>query len=240
MKTTGCILFGLLCNFSILAFGQNASNDFYRINKAYQAHDYLHVHMKINAYSSWTDKSAYEQKSCEVKKSKAQRNTNLGEMVMIVNNKYSVTVDQQAKKILLLPASISEFKLSDNELMIPKLDSMLLSICKKVEFTKESDGLYTYEFTMETGDYERMKLTFSPKTFLIQRMVFFYKKEQQFEGSGPTKKPRLEIIYQKTEFPKYIDEEEFTYNQYIIKQNGKLVCRPAYKSFQLINQLPQK
>ncbi len=240
MSSIRHILFLLLFHTGILAVCQNASNDFYRINKAYQAHDNLHVQMKINAYRSWTDKSAYEQKSCEVKKSQAQRSTDLGEMVMIVNNKYSVTIDQQAKKILLLPASISETKLSDSELMIPKLDSMLLSICKKVEFIKEPDGLYTYEFTMETGDYERMKLTFSPKTFLIQRIVFFYKKEQQFEGSGPAKKPRLEIIYQKTDFPKYINELEFTYDQYVMKQNGKLVCRPSYKSYQLINQLPQK
>lgn len=227
----------LLCIPGLWVSGQNASADFYRINKAYQASDKLLVVMKINAYRSWTDKVSYEQKNCTIKKSGPQKYTNMEQAITIANTNYSLTVDHEQKKILLLPARITETPFSDREMLIPKLDSVLLKVCKKVEFSKEADGNYCYQFIMERGDYEKMKIVFSPKTYLLQRITFYYREAQQFDGYGPEQKPRLEIQYSKTEFPKDINEADFTYADYLVKQGSKLVCRPQYKSYQLINQL---
>lgn len=218
-------------------YGQNASADFYRINKAYQASENLLVVMKINAYRSWVDKTSYEQKNCTIKKNGPQKYTNIEQAITIANRDYSLTVDHGQKKILLLPARITETPFSDREILMPKLDSVLLKVCKKVEFSKEGDGNYCYQFIMEGGDYEKMKIVFSPKTYLLQKITFYYREAQQFDGYGPEQKPRLEIHYTKTEFPKNMDEADFTYTNYLVKQGNKLVCKPQYKSYQLINQL---
>ena len=234
LRSIFLLVFGIS---GLWASGQNASADFYRINKAYQASENLLVVMKINAYRSWADKVSYEQKNCTIKKNGPQKYTNIEQAITIANKNYSLTVDHEQKKILLLPARITETPFSDREILMPKLDSVLLKVCKKVEFNKEADGNHSYQFTMEAGDYEKMKIVFSPKTYLLQRITFYYRDAQQFDGYGPEQKPRLEIQYTKTEFPKSMDESDFTYANYLVKQGNKLVCRPQYKSYQLINQL---
>lgn len=223
--------------FGSAGFAQNASADFYRINKAYQASGNLLVTMKINAYRSWSDKVSYEQKNCTIKKSKGQKYMNIEQAVSILNANYSLTIDHEQRKILLLPARVTDNPYSEQEMLMPKLDSVLLKLCKKVEFNKEADGNYSYQFLFERGEYEKLKIVFSPRSYLLQKITFYYREAQQFDGYGPEQKPRMEIQYTKTEFPKTMNESDFTYANYLVKEGSKLVCRSPYKTYELINQL---
>lgn len=219
---------------------QDVNADLYRINKAYQNRDHIYLEMKVNAYRTWTDRNPYEQKEGVIMKSNVRKYTSIGDITMILNNSYSVTVDHAGKKILVLPASVNSQQAS-GDLLMPRLDTVLLKVCRKIEFFKEPGGSHGYEFTMKEGnEYDRIRISFSPKTYLIRQIIFYYNEEHEEKGSGVKKKPRLEITYTKTEFPGKMNDQEFTYDKYLVLEKGRLVCRSQYKNYQLINQLPKK
>lgn len=220
------------------SIAQKPGEDFVKINKAYLEHKDIYIEMVYKVYRNWSDEVPLDIKNAVLKKYGALKYYRLDKLETVLTSNYVITVNHSMKIITLLKSHITpDFDKKADLLQI--VDSSIIKTCRKIEFKKEKENLNSYTLTPKHSEYEIIKIVFSSDNYYIRKIIFYYKKEESADGSKkePKQKPRMEINYVQINPIKEFKSQDFDYSRFLITENGKLVCRKEYRSYQFINQL---
>ncbi|MEO0472060.1 MAG: hypothetical protein AAF206_20700, partial [Bacteroidota bacterium] len=90
-------------------------------------------------------------------------------------------------------------------------------------------------FVFPAGQYHSFELIYDQRTYLIQRMIFFFAAPIQSTEDGPLEKARLEIRYEKLRKNPTDQALYFRSQRYFQKLSPSAVLQPAYADYQLAN-----
>ena len=219
-----------------ICFSQVAKDDFMRINNTYQSSEEVSFKASYQAFSNHTVQTPLSTESGEVKKKGDASYSRIGSIETIVNEHYRVIVDHEDKNISVLGIKKQEGKQEKDTYPVDL--EKLLALCTKVEFSKTGTEQGCYTIEIPEMEYKQIKLFYNTTSFFIEKIILYYSEKQNLvDGEGPQDTPRLEISY--SDYTTHPDEKQlvFTYDPYLEKQNGKLVAKPAYKSYTVHEQL---
>lgn len=214
---------------------QNLKEDFVRVNQVYEKNKQLFFQTEYRAF-----KSTEEDKPLHIEIGMFYRNNDLnyqkiGAIESIKTKDYYLMVDHEESRMAILN-SVS-FK---NEVQTPLemlQEANLLDYCEVIAFQKEEEGQTSYLIKPSISEYESIKIILNSKTFFIEKLILFYKNEQDLEDDGLLAKPRLEIIFKDINTNPDFPTEIFTYNNFLTRERGKLSCKSQYSHYTLENHL---
>jgi hypothetical protein len=181
-------------------------------------------------------KIPFQKETGELKRDGDLQYSRIGNIEMVRSKNYITIADHGDKNISVLGLS------AENENPVMKTFMVdienTLKICTKAEFKKENSTQNSYLLEMPSEEYSQVKIVYNSKTFLIEKLIMFYLKEENLseEEGGLKEAPRLEITYMNIDTSPKLKALEFTYDKFLEMKSGKLVCREAYKGYELIDQ----
>lgn len=222
-------------------FSQVAKEDFANINKAYTEHPRLSLKMKYEIFKNRTTAVTTSTETGILKQKDDARYTRIGKIESVENEQYKMIVDHEDKNISLLgklPAPEQAVKSGDATGVSPVDLEKILQICKKVEFKKLNETQNSYTLILPGEEYEEIRLIYNSKTFFIEKLVMCYAEKQNLDDNdeGLKEAPRMEISYSEYNTKPDFGKTAFTYEAFLEKRNGKLVARPAYKTYEIHDQ----
>ena len=235
MRIFGAILFPFFIN---IGFAQVSKEDFAKINKVYISHPQLYFKAKYDLYKNQNIKETFESEMGETKRNGNLLYTKIGKIESIHSEKYNVIVDNEDKTISLLAHDPDENGF-DEKLYMINLEKTL-KLCTKVEFAKEIGSQNSYLLTLPYSEYSQVKITYNKKTFFIEKITLYYKKEQVLNEQDKNEKkeqPRVEITYYDFDETPHFNETDFSYDKFLEKANGKFRCKSTYSGYTLKNLL---
>ena len=227
-------IFSMAILLLIAANGQSqiAKEDFAAINKAYVTNSHLSMKVKYELYKNKTVNEVFQVETGEIKRNGNNKNTRIGNMETIENEKYRLIVDHEDKNISLLGIiTLPGVAVQKEDLYLVNLEKML-AVCSKVEFKEENNDQNSYRLQLPMEEYDEIKITYNKKTFFIEKMILYYQEAQNLEERGGLKEPpRMEISYYDFNMDPRFTEADFTYHRFLEKRNGKLMGTTAYKTY---------
>ncbi len=225
--------------YTTTCFGQVAKEDFEKINKAYAKHSTISMQVTYDLYRNKVDKTVLQSQQGEFKRSGNLYCSRIGTVQTLDTEKYKLILDEEDKNITLLGKDNSTPEEANRMDVFSMNFDRLLAMCSKVVFKAENESQNSYVLSFENDEYDEMKLVFNKKTFFLEKMLLFYSQAQNMEGEKEDlkEKPRLEITYSNIKLDVRFPENEFSYDKYLIKKDGKLVGKAGYKEYTINDQL---
>lgn len=235
------ILFLLILTLGKISMAQTAKDDFAKINDTYAGFKQLSIKIKYELFQNKQTKAPYQTLFGEFKKDGSKTYSVIGPVESVDNEDYLVIVDNEDKSISLLGKSKGSEKIkedSKNELYLVNMQK-LLSMCTKISFKQENEQHSSYMLELDDVQYEKIKITFNRKTFLIEKMVFFYNETENLDGKEDGKKeaPRMEVSYYELNQKPLLSAAVFTYNKFLEKSSNDFKCKEPYKGYEINNHL---
>lgn len=228
------LFFILLFTISHAATAQDAKTDILRVDQAYRAVKSLSVKMTYRLYATHDTKTVTDVQEGEYKKQGNHHRTRIAGVETLWDKDYTIVCDRNNEMIVIgnpVKVDIKPFQVS--------LDS-LLKICSKVVATENAtQRTYRLEFANSRfAEYTAMDVYINRNTWMIDRMVLFYRQSVALNAEKPDEKypPRLEISYTDIRQNITFDEDEFAVSRYIETVKGKIKCAAAFSTYRLFNQ----
>jgi len=112
-----------------------------------------------------------------------------------------------------------------------------LEACDSVSLSEPTPGTRKITLEIALPDLERVELYFDPKTHLMQKVILFYREEEEWEENKPATQARMELIYQKQDAHPVFAKDLFSIDRFVRKiDNGGFTPAPRFKNYAFINQ----
>lgn len=243
MKKFFILIFLLSCwQFSS---AQDFEKDLKAILANYSGTDSYKMQLDYKLYRNHSSGAPIEEKTATVIKDANNYFADMFEVITLVNDKYIVIVDKASQLVMI--DKMSPDWLKKKEITIP--DSLFENLQKLMSLSPEkwvkktsfkqvssSEGMYNIEFNY--GDYLNQKLFFNLKDFTINKAIYYYEKEFDFEENVSSSKPRLEVVYKKFSKEFSVNKDTFSENKYLsVLKNGEVKLNEAFSGYDLVNHL---
>ena len=231
-------LISIFLLFTANCFAQIAKDDFAAINKTYSSSNHLSMKMKYEVFKNKNATSALQVENGEVQRNGNASHTRIAKTETIQTDKYTLIVDHEDKNISVLGSDQTKPSENNDKLYMVDLEK-LLKLCSKVEFKKENDRQNSYLMAIPSSEYSEVKIIYNKKTMFIEKMVLFYSQAQNLEEKeeAPKEPPRLEITYSEINTNPNFSNDDFTYDKFVEKHNGKFRCKELYKGYTITEDM---
>lgn len=185
-----------------------AIEDFNKIYKAYLDNSRISMDITYQYFSSYTSNTPSQTSYGTIKRNGKCFYNKILNTESLLNEDYYINIDH-TNKIILLNNPVNT--LPNNGLPI-KLDGYfnLYSSIKKDETDKEN---IKYIFGMASGNIEEVNISFSRKTFLVKKIVVFYRHGLLY--TNEKEKPRIEITYRNVKTDPFFPAGFFSEKRYL-------------------------
>jgi hypothetical protein len=175
---------------------------------------------------------ASETESAVVYKLGSARLMKLGKVETLTTEKYSITVDNDEKLILVNKNSIGK----SGDLPID-LDS-LAKFITNTRFTKEG-GKGIYKLGLKAGEYESVEIEFNTATYLISKLTLYLRNyDDKEEGENRlSNKPRLELSITDFTTTPVISKTELLETKYVRIQGQDVRLQERYAQYKLVSYI---
>lgn len=214
-----------------LLTGQDARADFDRINQGYLQSEQYQLEVQIEVYPGPDATDAIQTNRISVKRMGKQFHTQQGEIETLVNARYGLLINHQKKKIVVQPAAYTQ--LPDQALFV--LDSTL-SQWADIDYQRLSPQAAAYHLRGGKGAYTRMSVYFHPKSFHLQKLVFFPRKKMRVAGTAPHL-VRFEVVFEQFRAKARFSEADFSERPFIRRIKGQLQPHTPFQHYELISYL---
>jgi hypothetical protein len=224
-----------LLNITISAQTSYAT-DIEKINKAYLKNTKLEMSMDYEAFSNYTSKEPVDRQVGVVKRDGDLLYNQLSSMESLHTTKYNIVVDNESKEIAIM-AILNSKETPDYSNLLGDIEKFI-SMCKSV--SEVVVGKQSRELRMimpEASDYTQVFLTYDVKTYMVRKMVLFFRKEEQVTDNSPKESPRIEISYTNINLKPKFTKDEFTYERFVVKENSKYIGLGKYMNYNVMSQI---
>lgn len=214
---------------------QDATTDFKKINQAY-ANRAIMADVTVKVFDNWSETKPSTERKGQLKKWKGYHYYALGDMVTISTPSSYLAVDHARKVIFLSSRSEANtgFDLSNLDKQLPQL----LKSCKKITYAKDGQHSASYLLVYKGNGFEKIRISFDTRTFLLTRIEVFSTVEDGKEVIGnKLKQPRMELSFQHTKKDVNLSERDFSYGSFLELKGKTWTKKKAFQQYQFINQL---
>jgi hypothetical protein len=222
---------------NLLGIAQNVKQDLMKINEVYSTITNLSMEINYSVFSSAQSNVALETHTGIFKQHDGMFYSRLKEVESLHNKNCSVVIDNEDKMIVVANPTKSDV----SKITLIDMDKSLKT-CSSVETIVSKGNQAGYKFVYKqnvVSEYDAIELYFNKKTFLIEKMVMYYRQKQNLKENEPDaikEKPRLEIVFFNTNLKTVTDVSFFSEARFVEKRKGKYFPVNAYNQYQLIDQ----
>lgn len=234
MKNTFIILFLLFCCFSATGQLHYDRSDFENINQAYAKLTTLQTQVDYVYYSSHSTKTVGQTLQAVLSIKGADYHYQLGEVETLYTSNLTIIADHEEKKIMLDGGHIR----ARDVLFGANLDT-LLTVCHRIKASYPGGRVKKYELYAHLAETERIDIYFDTTTFLMQKVVLFYKEPLKVEYGGTGDKPRLELVYRRQDTQPTFAKNLFDPGRFVKKSGHRFLASGTFRTYQIIDHTPQ-
>jgi hypothetical protein len=232
-----CILFFVAFFLGYLPVdAQNAKADILRINDAYSKFTNMSMDITYRVFLNQTSTLPYETETGFYRQNGNLRYNKLKQIESLQNSNYLIVVDNELKRIVVG----NPVKFDPAKITLLNLDSAL-SKCSSVNYINVNalQGGYSMIFKSTiVSEFEKVELYFNKKTYVVEKMVFFYRQKIRLatEENAVAERPKLEISFSQFSFEKLEDATFFSEKKFIEKNKGNYIAASSYNGYKIIDQ----
>jgi hypothetical protein len=225
------------CLFSLFAKSQNAKEEMKKMNEAYLKHVDLTMDIAYNVYANWTDASPIEKNSGFYMQHGTDRYNKLNRIESVQNKECALVIDNEEKMILVG----NPVKFDPAKITMLNLDTAFSKYASvtPIKVSAPQKGYKLIFKTSAASEYEAVDIYFNTKTYLMEKMVFYYRNKVQLQKTNrdeAKEKPRLEIIFSKVSTAPNPDLKLYSEPRFIAKTTNSYRAVGTYSSYKLVNQ----
>jgi len=230
-------LYIIIFLFAFSAKAQNAKEDIKKVNESYVKHKDLSMGITYNVFAAYDDNVPMETSAGSYNQHGNARYNRLNEIESVQNSDFSLVIDHDEKMIVIG----NPIKFNPGKIMLLDLDSAL-SMYSSVKYIDNNVSQKGYSMVFKptaASEYDKVDMYFNAKTYLVERMVFYYRDKVQLKKTNqdaPEEKPKLEIIFSKISVEPVSDFKFYSAGRFVDKKNGKYVGVGECSSYKVINQ----
>ncbi|MDB5258506.1 MAG: hypothetical protein JWM14_3201 [Chitinophagaceae bacterium] len=154
----------------------------------------------------------------------------IADIEIISNKNYTFTVDHTERHMYYSPSYLN-MKAESAQVDVTKI--MDYCSIEKQETVDATHKAYILVPKLASDDFERVRLVYDTKTFMINELQLNYAKSMEYVVKGtPVKgKPIMVVVYKNYKINQTINEQVFTYHKFVKKEKDKLVIKDTYKNY---------
>ena len=222
-------LFLLIGSLDVVAQQSQASQDFERINATYAKLTELKTNVAYVLYPNHAATIPFQQEKASLWISGKNSLYKIGAVETLHTPEYTILIDHDEAQLIVQPTGPGR----PDPLTGIELDS-LLSYCSELSMQEEANSR-TYTLSLPFGELERIQIRFDRSTYLMEKVILYYRQTEEMEEGLPAEKPRLEINYLSQENRARFAKDAFSIYQYIQHDGTQFQPITLYQSYQFID-----
>jgi hypothetical protein len=193
-----------------------------KMQKEYAAAGRMHIIMSIKAFEKNSAIVPFYNKKAEIKKDDQNYFYQFGDNDMLLNQKYLVMIDHQAKQIVCNKNSMKAMKGFQDPIKM-NLDSLITSFGKASYQGKKGD-MEHYQIIHRKGAIKQTDMYFVTQTNLIRKI------EYRYEGSQ-----FVVIEFELFDRQPHLEANTFDEGRYLSWVNGKMKSSSSHSQYKVID-----
>ena len=227
-----CILVVVLVCKSPLSFSQDISSDLQRMKSTYDGFSSISYEADYISYMNNLSTPSVDVAHGSLVQQGNDKYQKIGNIEIISNDQYTLTADHDAHSLYYSANSINTPQQTVT-MDVPQL----LEFCtiKKIEKVNDSYNAFTLVPKKKSDDFERVRIVYETKTYLVKEMQLHYAKSTTYvvKGKAMQGKPILVVAFKNYKINPKINQQLFTYDKFIRKEKEQLLVKPAYKNYSI-------
>lgn len=204
-----------------------------RLRQFYAEHDYIYHELTYTLYADHKAATPHSVDQGVFIQSRYARYAQLASIESLTTSDYAIGVDHD-DRILMIANRIS---LPPTATPLDQLEAWTADP-EQVEIRNASEQHDVLLMKTEYGEVEQAEIWYDKQTFQPAKIIFWYRRSIVLETDeeGEPVQPRMEIEYRHTDLNEQ-GRERLDLGTYVLKKSGQWVLSPAYRGYELINNI---
>lgn len=205
---------------------QEFFSDLQEMRKTYENADAFQANVDVKMFENGKHTIS---KYAKIKKTGKNFFYELDNITFLLNEKYSVMVNNVSKVIVFGEQSEGSAELYESlhQFRIEEMDSLFRQN-KEWKFKGISNAQKQYELFNQGAYINKTELFINASNYTIKKVVFHYNEEISNSNS------KVVITYNASQINPTFSNSTFSETKYIQKQNGKWITSPSFRNYELI------
>lgn len=212
-----------------------AISDFNNVYKAYLGYTRISMDVVYEYYGSHTSERPVQTSYGSMKRDGKNFYNKILNTETLLNGDYFINIDHN-NKIILVNNPVNT--VPNNGLPI-KLDDYF-KLYSYVNKEEPDQNTVSYKFGIPQGNVEEVEVAFDRKTFLVHKIVIFYRQGVNYKRGDKNEKPRVEILYKNISTNPVFADDCFSEKRFLTFSQTKTSPNPKYKTYRLFNHKTAK
>lgn len=207
---------------STFAQDRDLKEIFLNIRNEYEAADQMHIRMVISAFEDKSSGQPFYKETADIKKNKDNYLYSFAENEILLNSKYYLMVDKNAKQIYCSKRPQN----NESDLKDPfsvNLDS-ILNLYGSPEYLGTNGDIDHYTLVQKTGQVKQVDLYIDSQKKYVKTLVYYYQNDQYVSIE-------FEVFNKQPDFNLRIFDEK----KYCAISEGKLKTSPEFQSYKIVD-----
>ncbi len=225
--------FSILINlFVFCAFCQNPKIDFKNINAAFGKLENFKINLKYELFFD-NESKPYETEDGVYKRKKNSYYMKQSDNEMLINEKYSLVIDN-SNKVIILEKTPKKAKILNPLKM--DIDS-IFHFYEKVTFyrTGANKELSAYSFVLKQGQYSVIDIVFDPVTYNVKEITNVYR-EKISDNNDVYRIAKLKTVFADIVLSESMNDD-FKETKYVLNEKGKIKITKPFTGYKLLTNL---
>jgi outer membrane lipoprotein-sorting protein len=221
----------LVCK-TLLVFSQDVNVDLERMKTTYASYKSISYDATYTSYMNDLSSHAIDIAHGSMVHQGNDKYQKIGNIEIVSNLQYTLTVDHDDHEMYY-----SKGGMATDEKNVQMDVEQLLQFCtvEKKDVINESRSAITLIPKKKSDDFERVRIVYNNKTYLVQEMQLHYTKSTTYvvKGKAMKGKPILVVNFENYKVNQKINTQLFTYQKFIRKENEQLFVKSAFKNYSI-------
>ena len=206
------------------SYAQDFKSDIAKMKDSYLKIKNLSMNVEISVYENSSSDGLLAKKTASLKKSEDNYCYEMEDIVMLMNEKYSVLVYKADRQIIYSARNSSDEKKAAYTFAAPGLDSAFQKY-DSVVYKGIRAGLKEYVIYTSKSIIERTDLLINGAGDLISKVVYYYNKEKVASGN------KVSVEYKAMDLSPVFQKETFSEKNFFAGTGDKAVSVKQYKGY---------
>lgn len=229
---------------------QDIAKDVLKLNEKYKEIDSISMKMQFILYKDYTSSVAFETVNGILMKQNKNLYNSIATVESLTNSKYSLFIDNDSHIIIIgnvvKTDSTNNKKSKFNIDLNFSVESMSALVASgftieeppKFYFLKNSsDSIRALKVDLNYSDYESIECYYYPKTYIIKKIILYYRDAYEIDENGDTTKPRLEINYSNVDEKTMFNQDIFSEKKYVSISDKTVTGIGKYSKYKIVNNI---
>lgn len=235
-------LFSLLILSSIVSFADDdVASDLRKISAAYENASRLEFSIEYKVFENYNTTVSMETENGIFIKEGVMEYSELLGLATIKLEKEKLFLNRQQKTI-----TVSGFT-NKHDSSIFSVEPFLKTLGKNTKATKKiinsSSFVVKINYLDSAGQFERVEMYYDPHTFIINKVVLYFRNKIVLDDSDPNpkeSKARVEIVFKELQGQNDFKRDVFKLSTYLTRKGDEFLAAGIFKEYKVYNQKKPK